>query len=163
VNELRAALQGHDPALSVSAIRPLDSVLGQPLAEHRFSSLLVFAFGVLALFITAFGLYGVVAFIVSQRTREIGVRVALGARREDIVALVGGYAVRPVIGGVLMGLVAAFWVSRIVTTLISGASPADSVVLAGAVAVILLVAVLAVIAPARAAVAVDPIRTLRND
>jgi putative ABC transport system permease protein len=163
VNELRAALQGRDPALSVSAIRPLDGVLGHSLAEHRFSSLLVFAFGVLALFITAFGLYGVVAFIVSQRTREIGVRVALGARREDIVALVGGYAVRPVIGGVLMGLVAAFWVSRIVTTLISGASPADAVVLAGAVVVILLVAALAVIAPARAAVAVDPIRTLRND
>lgn len=103
------------------------------------------------------------AFIVSQRTREIGVRVALGARRADILALVGGYAVRPVIVGVIMGLVAAFWVSRIVTTLISGGSPADSVVLAGTVAVILLVAALAVIAPARAAVAVDPIRTLRNE
>ena len=163
VNELRAALQGRDPALSVTAIRPLNSVLGQTLSEHRFSSLLVFAFGVLALFITAFGLYGVVAFIVSQRTREIGVRVALGARRADILALVGGYAIRPVIGGVIMGLVAAFWVSRIVTTLISGGRPADSVVLAGTVAVILLVAALAVIAPARAAVAVDPIRTLRNE
>ena len=160
---LPAALRGRDSALSVSAIRPLDSVLGESLAEHRFGTMLVFAFGVLALVITASGVYGVVAFIVSQRTREIGVRVALGARRGDVLALVGRYAARPVIGGVLMGLVAAFWVSRIVARLVSGAATVDSLVLAATVVVTLLVAALAVIAPARAAVAVDPIRTLRSE
>ena len=160
---LPAALRGRDSALSVSAIRPLDSILGESLAEHRFGTLLVFAFGVLALFITASGVYGVVAFIVSQRTREIGVRVALGARREDVLALVGQYAARPVIGGVLIGLVAAFWVSRIVAGFVSDAATVDSLVLAATVAVILLVAALAVIAPARAAVAVDPIQTLRSE
>ena len=160
---LPAALRGRDSALSVSAIRPLDSILGESLAEHRFGTVLVFVFGVLALFITASGLYGVVAFIVSQRTREIGIRVALGARREDVLALVGWYAARPVIGGVLVGLVAAFWVSEIVAGFVSGAATVDSLVLAATVAVILLVAALAVIAPARAAVAVDPIRTLRSE
>ncbi len=160
---LPAALRARDSALSVSAIRPLESVLGESLAEHRFGTVLVFAFGVLALFITASGVYGVVAFIVSQRTREIGVRVALGARREDVLALVGQYAARPVVGGVLMGLVAAFWVSRIVAGLVSGARTVDSLVLAATVAVILFVAALAVIAPARAALAVDPIRTLRSE
>jgi ABC-type antimicrobial peptide transport system permease subunit len=160
---LPAALRARDSALSVSAIRPLESVLGESLAEHRFGTVLVFAFGVLALFMTASGVYGVVAFIVSQRTREIGVRVALGARREDVLALVGQYAARPVIGGVLMGLVAAFWVSRIVAGFVSGAATIDSLVLAATVAVILLVAALAVIAPARAALAVDPIRTLRSE
>jgi putative ABC transport system permease protein len=163
VNGLAAALRGRESALSVSAIRPLESVLGQSLAEHRFSTLLVMAFGVLALFITACGVYGVVAFIVSQRTREIGVRVALGARREDVLALVGRYAARPVICGMLLGLVAAFWVSRIVAGFVTSATTLDSMVLAAAVAVILLVAVLAVIAPARAAIAVDPIRALRSE
>ena len=140
---LPAALRGRDSALSVSAIRPLESVLGESLAEHRFGTVLVFAFGVLALFITASGVYGVVAFIVSQRTCEIGVRAALGARREDVLALVGQYAARPVIGGVLVGLVAAFWVSRIVAGVMSGAAPVDSLVLAATVVVILLVAALA--------------------
>jgi predicted permease len=160
---LSLALRSRDSLLSVSAVRPLESVLGQSLAEHRFSMVLVFAFGVLALFITACGVYGVVAFIVSQRTREIGVRVALGARRQDVLALVSRYAARPVIGGVLMGLVAAFWVSRIVAGFVSGAKTGDSLVLAATVVVILLVAGLALIAPARAAVAVDPIRTLRSE
>ena len=160
---LSAALRGRDSALSVSAIRPIDSILGESLAEHRFATVLVLAFSVLALFITASGVYGVVAFIVSQRTREIGVRVALGARRKDVLALVGRYAARPVIGGVLVGLVAAFWVSQIVAGFVSGAPAVDSRVLAATVAVILLVAGLAVIAPARAAVAVDPIQTLRSE
>ena len=160
---LPAALRARDSALSVSAIRPLESVLGESLAEHRFGAILVFVFGVVALFITASGVYGVVAFIVSQRKREIGVRMALGARREDVLALVGQYAARPVIGGVLMGLVAAFWVSRIVAGFVSGAAPIDSLVLAATVAVILVVAALAVIAPVRAALAVDPIRTLRSE
>ena len=160
---LPSALRARDSALSVSAIRPLESVLGESLAEHRFGTVLVFAFGVLALFITACGVYGVVAFIVSQRRREIGVRVALGARREDVLALVGKYAAPPVLGGVLIGMLAAFWVSRIVAGFVSGATTVDSLVLAATVAVILVVAAVAVIAPARAALAVDPIRTLRNE
>jgi predicted permease len=160
---LPAALRARDLALSVSAIRRLESVLGEFLAEHRFGTVLVSTFGVLALFITACGVYGVVAFIVSQRTRDIGVRVALGARQGDVLALVGRYAGRPVIGGVLIGLVAAFWVSRIVAGFVSGAATVDSLVLPAAVAVILLVAALAVIAPARAALSVDPIRTLRSE
>jgi predicted permease len=160
---LPSALRARDSALSVSAIRPLESVLGESLAEHRFGTLLVFAFGVLALFITACGVYGVVAFIVSQRTREIGVRVALGAGRADVLAVVGQYAAGPVIGGVLGGLVAAFWVSRIVAGFVSLATTVDALVLAVTIAVILLVAAVAMIAPARAALAVDPNRTLRSE
>jgi putative ABC transport system permease protein len=160
---LPAMLRARDSTLSVSAIRPLKSVLGQSLAEHRFATVLVFGFGVLALFITATGMYGVVAFIVSQRTREIGVRVALGARHENVLAMVAQYAARPVIGGVLMGLVAAFWVSRIVAAFVSADRTVDSLVLAATVAVILIVAVLAVIVPARTALAVDPVRTLRSE
>ena len=164
VRGLPAALRGRDSALSVSAIRPLDSILGESLAEHRFGMVLVFAFGVLALFITASGVYGVVAFIVSRRTREIGVRMALGARREDVLALVGQYAARPVLGGVLMGLVAAFWVSRIVAGFVSGAATVDSLVLAATVAVILLVAALAVIARhARPSPSIQPGHCEAND
>jgi predicted permease len=163
VSNLPLALHRRDAALSVSAVRPLGSVLGQSLAEHRFSMVLVAAFSLLALFITACGVYGVVAFIVSQRTREIGVRVALGARRQNVLALVAQYVAGPVIAGVLMGLVAAFWVSRIVAGFVSRAQTGDSLVLAATVVVMLVVSALAVIAPARAAVAVDPIRTLRSE
>ena len=160
---LPAMLRARDSTLSVSPIRPLESVLGQSLAEHRFATALVFAFGVLALFITASGVYGVVAFIVSQRTREIGVRVALGARQENVLAMVAQYGARPVIGGVLMGLVAAFWVSRIVAGFVSADGTVDSLMLAATVAEILLVSALAVIVPARTALAVDPVRTLRSE
>jgi ABC-type antimicrobial peptide transport system permease subunit len=118
---------------------------------------------VLALFITAAGVYGVVAFLVSQQTREIGIRVALGARRVDVLALVVRHAARPVTIGVLAGLVMSFWVSRVAAGVVSGAASLDPLVLAVTVAVILSVAVLAVIAPARAAAAIDPVHTLRSE
>jgi ABC-type antimicrobial peptide transport system permease subunit len=113
--------------------------------------------------ITAAGVYGVVAFIVSQQTREIGIRVALGARRVDVLAMVLRHAARPVTVGVLVGLMISFWVSRIATGFVSGAASLDPLVLAATVAVILSVAVLAVTAPARAAAAIDPIHTLRSE
>jgi putative ABC transport system permease protein len=124
---------------------------------------MVVVFGTLALLITAAGLYGVIAFIVSQRTREIGIRVALGAHKRDVARLVAGHAARPLLGGVLLGTVGAFCVGRLLHGLVTGGRGGDPLILAAGTLVVLLSATLAVLAPARSAAAIDPIAVLRRE
>jgi putative ABC transport system permease protein len=160
---LRTALREFDSALSISAVQPLDVVLGGALAHHRFSMLMVVIFGTLALLITAAGLYGVIGFIVSQRTREIGIRMALGARNRDVTGLVAGYAIAPVLGGLLLGMAGAFWVGRLLPALITGGQGGNPAIVVTGVVLMILTSGLAVMAPVRAATAVDPITVLRNE
>jgi putative ABC transport system permease protein len=160
---LRMALREFDSALSISAVQPLDRVLGGALARHRFSMLMVVVFGTLALLITAAGLYGVIGFIVSQRTREIGIRMALGARSRDVTHLVAGYAIAPLLGGLLVGMAGAFWVGRLLPALIAGGRGGDPAIFVTGAVLVVLTTGLAVMAPVRAATAVDPIAVLRNE
>jgi putative ABC transport system permease protein len=160
---VRLALREFDSALSISAVQPLERVFGSALTHHRFSMLMVAVFGTLALLITAAGLYGVIGFIVSQRTREIGIRRALGARNKDVTHLVAGYAIVPVLGGLILGAAAAFWLGRLLPALMVGARGSDPVILVAGCVLMVLTASFAVMAPVRAATAVDPIVVLRND
>jgi len=125
--------------------------------------LMVVVFGALALLITAAGLYGVIGFIVSQRTPEIAIRMALGACKRDVIHFIAGYVTAPLLGGLVLGLAGAFWVGRLLPALIADGRGDDPVILAFWSVLVVLITAVAVMAQTRAATAVDPIAVLRNE
>ena len=159
---IRQALQGLDPQLPVRQDMPT-SLLDASIAEPRLRTLLFNGFGLAALLLSALGIYGVVAFAVERRTREIGVRMALGATRTAILGLIIRNGMRTVIAGVAAGLVAAGLVTRALRGLLFGVQALDPLTFAGVTGLLLLVAVLAVLVPALRATRLDPIVALRVD
>jgi ABC-type antimicrobial peptide transport system permease subunit len=117
--------------------------------------------GSMALLLSAVGIYGVISYLVAQRRPEIGIRMALGARVSQVATLVLGQAMRLAIVGVVIGLVAAIAGTRLLQSLLFGVSPTDVLVLAGATIVLLIIAALASLAPARRAAAIDPVSAMR--
>ena len=132
------------------------------MKKARFAMLLVSLAGV-GLFLAALGIYGVLAYSVARRTREIGIRLAMGADRRDVLSLVIIEGARLVIIGVAVGLLAAFCLTRLVRNQLFGVSPTDPFVLAEVVLVVLAVAWLACFLPARRATRVDPMEALRYE
>jgi putative ABC transport system permease protein len=160
---LRDRIAEYDPQLLVQRIRPMDEVIAGALSRPRFNLLLVGSFAVLGLLLAAVGIYGVVSFVVAQRTREIGIRMALGARRADVRRLVLREGMAPVVAGVACGLLAAAITTRALRSMLYGVTPFDPVSLAAAPALLGAVALLACLVPARRATAVDPIVALREE
>lgn len=161
VPALRAAVASVDPTVAMTSIRPLDEILATATAPARFRTILIAAFGLLALAIAAIGLYGIVAYSVSQRTAEIGVRVALGADARDVMSMVFGEALAMAAAGLAIGLPAAYAVARTFAALLFGVKPADAATYSASAIVLLVVAVAAAYTPARRAARVDPIVALR--
>jgi putative ABC transport system permease protein len=159
---MRQALQGLDPLLPVRQSTPA-ALLDESIAEPRLRALLFNGFGLAALLLSALGIYGVVAHAVERRTREIGVRMALGATRATILKLVVGNGMRAVIGGAAAGLVAATLVTHALRGLLFGVPALDPLTFAGVTGLLLLVAVLAILLPALRAMRLDPITALRID
>jgi putative ABC transport system permease protein len=124
---------------------------------------LVSAFAVLALVLACIGIYGVMAYSVTQRTPEIGVRMALGARRVDVLRLIMGFGIRLTLAGVLIGLVGAFVSTRLMTSLLFEVSAANPLAFFIPAALLVAVTVLAAYLPARRAASIDPMRALRAD
>lgn len=155
-----AALQAVDPGIPVFGARPLESVLSASVAARRFSLVLVATFAVLALVLAAVGLYGVVAYSVRQRTKEIGVRMAIGADAGKIARLVAGESARMVGAGLAAGLVAALAAARVLAGFLYGVGPADPLALLAAATMLALAAVLATLLPVRRATQVDPVIAL---
>jgi len=124
---------------------------------------LVSAFGGTALLLTAIGLYGVLAYNVTQRSREMGIRMALGARRWDVLSLVIGYGIRLTVPGVAIGLVAALALTRVMGSLLYEVKPSDPITYVGVSALLIVVAFLACWLPALRATRVDPIQSLRYE
>jgi putative ABC transport system permease protein len=153
----------HDlaPALALDSVMTMEDRVMTSLAKPRLYAVLLVWFGVFAVLIAGVGLFGVLSFSVAQRTREIGVRTALGARARDIVALVARQALSIVAAGVLFGLAAAVSVVRLLSTFLYGISPYDPLTFGAVPVVILIVAVVACLVPARRAVKVDPLTALR--
>jgi predicted permease len=152
-----------DKDLPIRDVLTLDEAISRDLREPHFETLLFSAFAVLGLILALVGIYGVVAYSVSGRTKELGVRVALGARPESIVRLVISGAMTPVLIGIAAGVAGALALTRLMRSLLYEISPSDPVTLAAAIGLILLIALLACIVPACRAARVDPVRALRSE
>jgi putative ABC transport system permease protein len=160
---VRAVFRELDPALAVFGVEPLRETVADSLAERRFTMLLLGSFAALTLVLAAVGIYGVVSHSVAQRTREIGVRLALGAAPGRIVRHVVGRALVAVVTGLGFGLAGALVLARWLDALLFGVAAADPAIVAGAVIVLTAVAAAATYLPARRASKVDPVVALRME
>ncbi len=160
---VRAAVRELDPALPIFDMQPMSETVADSLARPRFLALLLGAFSAIALLLAAVGIYGVMAYSVSQRTQEIGVRMALGARSSDVMKLVLGQGTKLAAVGIGLGLAGAFALTRVMSTLLFEVSVTDPVTFAAVVALLALVALLACYIPARRATKVDPMIALRGE
>ena len=160
---IKREVQSLDPDQPVAAISTMEENIGGSLAARRLTMTLLGVFAGLALVLASVGLYGVMALSVTQRTRELGIRMALGAARRDVFRLVLGQGVTLVSLGIGLGLLGAIAVSRALSSLLYGVGPLDFPALAVAIASLALVALLACWLPARRATLVDPIEALRAE
>ncbi|HKG94849.1 MAG TPA: FtsX-like permease family protein, partial [Gemmatimonadaceae bacterium] len=159
---VRAAVRARDPLVPVE-LTTMDERVRRSVADRRFVMLVLAAFGAVALVLAAAGIYGVLSYTVARRTREIGVRVALGAQRGTVLAMVLRDAMRPVLAGAAAGAVAALLLGRLMRGLVYGVGVADPVALGLAAALLLAVALAASWMPAHRAARVDPLTALRVD
>jgi predicted permease len=152
-----------DPELPVSDVRTLDQVIGESLVDASLSATLVLAFAILSLLLASVGLYGVLSYLTTQRTSELGIRMALGAQRDQLLQLMLIDGLRPALFGLGLGLLMSFAATRIFQSMLFGTKPLDPVVLAGVIATLSAVAVLACLAPAWRASRLDPMQALRTE
>jgi len=152
-----------DPNQPIASIRTMDEVMSASVAERRFNLLVLAALACAAVLLSAVGIYGIVAFAVTERRHEFGVRMALGASRSHLVRLVMSYAFRPAAIGLLAGLGGALIASRLLQSLLFGVRSTDAMTLAGVALTIASVTVLACAVPVWRAVGLDPIAALRID
>jgi putative ABC transport system permease protein len=160
---VRAAVQAIDPSLPIVRARTLDEVIGASLTQRRFNMTLLLVFAAIALVLAVAGIYGTVAYAVAQRTQEIGIRVALGATTGEVLRLVLIDALKPVGGGLAIGMIAAFGLTRALDRLVYGISTTDTVTFVTLPLFLGLVAMLASWLPALRATRVDPMIALRAD
>jgi predicted permease len=158
-----AAIRAIDPEQPVGDIRTMVEVLGERLASQRFSALLLAVFAGVALLLAAVGIYSVLSYIVRGRSREIGIRTALGAQRADVLRLVIIEGMSPALVGIAAGTLAALASARILETLVFGVSASDPLTLAGVAATLALVALMASLVPAYRALRLDPVKVLRAE
>jgi putative ABC transport system permease protein len=160
---VRAAIRELDPKVPVTQVAMLPDLVGEAAASQVFVTRLLAAFASIAVLLAAVGLYGVVSYGVAQRTREVGVRVALGAQRGDVLRLVLSSGLSLVAVGVAVGLVAAFLTTRFLGSLVFGVSPVDPTTFAAAASVLTIVALAAHWVPIRRALRIDPASALRAE
>jgi len=160
---VRSALASVDPGIAPYAFDSVERLAGHSYAQDRFALLLVGLFGLLGLVLSALGLYGLLSFQVARRTRELGVRTALGAQGGDILSLVFKDGARLVLPGLALGLVAAALVTRLLDDQLHGVHAHDPAAYAAAAVVLAATAALASWLPARRAARVEPMVALRNE
>jgi putative ABC transport system permease protein len=150
------------PLLSFYHAGTVDALIGNTLRSRRFSMVLLMSFAIIAVVMAAVGLYGVISYSVSQRTREVGIRMALGAGQTDVVALVVRDGVGAIAVGIVIGVIGSVAAARVIANQLFGITPHDTITYGGAALVLLLVGLVASYLPARRAAQVDPARTLRE-
>ena len=152
-----------DPDLPVSDVKTLEETIAASILGSQFDSFLVLGFAVIALVLAATGLYGILAYLVAQRTTEIGIRIALGAQREQVLRLMLADGLRPALIGLVLGLAASAVTVRLIRSMLYDTQPLDPVVFAAVTAALLVVAALACMAPAWRASRLDPMQALRTE
>jgi putative ABC transport system permease protein len=160
---VRDALAAVDPVVPIGSMRSMDQVLSRSLALRNFMMFLLSLFAVLALTLATVGIYGVISYAVSQRTREIGVRMALGAHSSDVLRLILGEGLKLVLAGALLGIVFALIATRFISTMIYGVSATDPLIFLSVITLLVVVSLAACYVPARRAMRVDPIVALRYE
>jgi putative ABC transport system permease protein len=160
---MRAMLARLDPLQAAGEMKTLEEYVARSVATPRFTAFLVGMFAVFALLLAGFGLYGVMAYSVAQRRREIGIRMALGAQARDVRGLIVAQALRMGAAGLAIGVVGALFVTRVLDSLLFGVSPSDPLTFAAVSAALISVLVLAAYLPARRATRVDPMVALRTE
>ena len=152
-----------DKSLPVYAVKPMTEYVGDSLARRRFNLVLLSAFSGLALVLAAVGIYGVISYGVIQRTHELGIRMAIGAQRSDVLKLVVRQAMILALAGVAIGLLASWALTRLIKSLLFNVSVTDPLTFAVIGVLMILIALLACLIPARRATKVDPLVALRYE
>lgn len=160
---IRSVVGDIDRSVSVSNVRTMDDIIDGSVQRDRFTMIMVGLFALAALLLGAVGIYGVMSYLVSQRTQEMGVRLALGATSRDVLGMVVRRGAAMALVGAVAGVIAAVWATRPLAALLYGVSPTDPLTFAAVPAVFLLVALLASYLPARRATRVDPVKALRAE
>jgi predicted permease len=161
VAAVRRIVQQLDPLQAITAVKTMEDYLSDELARPKLYAWLVAAFAGLALVLAAIGLYGLVAYVVGQRTHEIGIRLALGAEAAGVLRMILGQGARLVVAGLALGVIGALALSRLVSTLLFGVTATDAMTYISVSALLLLVTLVAAYIPARRAALVDPTVALR--
>jgi putative ABC transport system permease protein len=160
---VRDAIRQTDPDLAVFDVATLDETILRSISRERSTMMLLAAFAISALLLALIGVHGILAYAVSQRRRELGVRLALGAKRADVIRMVLGQGAQLVVTGVVLGLGVALLATRLLGSLLFGVQPTDALTFGAVTIVVMAVALLAAWLPARRATAIDPAITLRID
>ena len=163
VPALRQAAREVHPDFDLVNASPMQSVLDQPLARSRFNAGVLLFFSMVAVTLTAVGLYGLTAFVVAQRRREVGIRLALGAESRQIVGLFLRRGMLPVLLGAAAGVGIALAVGRVMASLVYGITTADAAAIGGAVVIFTFVALAAILVATRGAARTDPMVALRDE
>jgi len=163
VESLRRLVHGQYSESVIFDLQTMNEVIADSLAARRFSTILLNAFALTALLLASLGLYGVISYLVGQRTHELGVRMALGAQRSDVMRLVIGDGMKMALGGVVVGLGASLILTRFISGMLFGVGATDVVTFATITALLSAVALLACYFPARRATRVDPLVALRHE
>jgi len=163
MKQVERQVRALDPGIAVRNLKPLENYVVDAQAPMRFNLILIAIFGAIALTLASVGLYSVMAYSVTQRAHELGIRIAVGASPRDILRLVLGQGVRLTLMGAALGLVVSFLVTRALASLLFGVSTTDPLIFIAVPIVLALVAMLACYLPARRAMRVDPIIALRYE
>jgi predicted permease len=163
IGELRSAVQGRDASLALMEVRTMPQIVGESMADTQYQTCLLGAMAILALILAAVGTYGVMSYLVRQRTNEIGIRMALGAARGQIVGMVLRQAGMRVAIGIVLGVLAAMAAGRLMTGMLVGVKPIDLPTYVGVAGLLAVVALAACYLPVRSAMRVDPMVALRDE
>lgn len=160
---VRRELKAIDGTIALADARTMDDAMARSMAGDRLLAVLLGAFAGLALLLAAIGIFGVLSYVMAQRTRELGIRLALGAQRGDLIRLVARETTPMVATGVVVGLIAALGLTRFVRTMLYEIQPTDPATFAAVAITLIAVAVVAALVPARRASLVDPVIAIRSE